>query len=177
MGTNKTRFKSLSSLLMGKTDSPTLKTQLAQQFGRTQRGTPDYGAAADQLGVSTRTLRRWAAAGAMPEKSPKAKAAASTIDAWRNSPQGREQLMGTRRANRLAGGFKVKVNGIFIISDDKRGRRDVRVDVDPDHAQSMVDAHIMGDDRTVSAAFDDAASNAFGGSVHVDIHDIRFEGK
>lgn len=154
---------------------PSVEQQLADVYGRTRQGHLDTKAAAEGLGVSRRTVQRWARTGKLPSSAAGQQAQAS-VQAWRDSPQGRRQQMGEARIKRLSNGFKARTTGIFQVSSDRRGRRDVLVDVSPQDAQAMIGAYLAGDERGMADAFDEAASGAFGyGSVHVDISSIRFD--
>ncbi len=154
--------------------APGVADQLADVYGRTSRGRLDTKKAAADLGVSQRTVQRWAKTGKLPT-SASGQQANQKMQAWHDSPEGRRAKIGERRIKQLSQGFKTKTTGSFQISGDRRGRRDVLIDVAPEQAQAMIDAYINGDDKAMGDAFDESASEAFGwGSVHVDVSSMRF---
>lgn len=165
------RYGSLAGFLAGKSEKPTVKTQLAQQFGTTRQGHVNTRQAAQELGVSQRTVQRWIKNGRMPA-SPKGQQAAAEVQQWRNTPEGRRQIMGPRRADRLAKGFAANIAGTFQISSDTR-KRAVNINFDAEHAAALVEAHLNGDQDAMRHIIDDAAAEAFGGgSVSVDVASI-----
>lgn len=154
---------------------PSVEQQLADVYGRTRQGHLDTKAAAEGLGVSRRTVQRWAKTGKLPSSTAGQQAQASVAQ-WRDSPAGRRQQMGDARIKRLSGGFKARTTGIFQVSQDRRGRRDVLIDVSPEDAQAMIGAYLAGDERGMADAFNESAAGAFGyGSVEVQISSIRFD--
>lgn len=154
---------------------PSVEQQLADVYGRTKQGRLDTKAAAEGLGVSRRTVQRWAKTGKLPASAAGQQAQAS-VASWRDSPQGRRQQMGEARIKRLSNGFKARTTGLFRVSEDKRGRRDVLIDVAPEQAEAMIDAYLNGDERGMSDAFNESAAGAFGwGSVEVEISSIRLD--
>lgn len=165
-------FRSLFAALAGKPERPTLRTQLAQVYGQNARGGPDTARAATLLGVSQRTVQRWVKAGKLPE-SAHGRVAADDITGWRDSSEGRAQLLGPRRSERLATqGFTAAVSGVFTVSKDKR-RRTVEAAIDPEHARDIVDALRSGDDAAAHRALEDAYGDAFGGSVKIDLEGME----
>lgn len=154
---------------------PSVEDQLAAVYGCTKKGGLDTKAAAEGLGVSRRTVQRWAKTGKLPSSAAGQHAKAS-VESWRDSPQGRRQQMGEARIKRLSNGFKARTTGVFHVSSDRRGRRDVLIDVAPEDAQAMIGAYLNGDEQGMHDAFNESASGAFGyGSVEVEISSIRFD--
>ena len=171
----KTKFPSITSLLAGNSDRPTFKTLLSRMYGTTKTGRPNLDKASADLGVSKRTMQRWVKNGE-PAQSKAGTAAQQRMTTWKNSPEGRRARISPRREQRLRQGFQIKVTGTFVISQDRRPRRDVGFDISDDHANAMFDSYLSGNDAGVNRALDDAAGDAFGGSVHVEVYYVSFAG-
>lgn len=144
--------------------APTPTSMVSDLFGMTRRGTPDTRAAAEQLGVSQRTVQRWLKQG-MPSRSVAADQLSQRHSSWRNSTAGRRARLSSRREARLRNrGTTMVFYGRVRISADER-RRGTTVTIDPNRMGQILDAALANDDRLALAHLEDAFGDAFGGSV------------
>jgi hypothetical protein len=152
--------------------APTPESMVRDVYGVSRRGTPDTRAAAQQLGVSQRTVQRWLKEG-MPRRSPAADALAQRHRGWRDSAAGRRARLSTRRESRLRNkGTSMLFYGKVRISADER-RRGTTVTIDGERMGRMLDAALAGNDQLALAELEDAFGDAFGGSVTlVDIEQL-----
>lgn len=133
-------------------------------FGVTRRGTPNTKAAAEQLGVSQRTVQRWVKQG-LPKRSGAAEGLAQRHTTWRNSPEGRRARLSPRRESRLRNkGTTMVFYGKIGISADQR-RRGTSVLIDGERMGQIIDASLAGDDQLALDRLEDAFGDSFGGSV------------
>lgn len=141
-------------------------------FGVTARGTPDTRAAAQQLGVSQRTVQRWVKQG-MPRRSSAADGLGERHRAWRDSAAGRRARLSTRREARLRNkGTQMVFYGKIRVSSDER-RRATTLTIGPERMAQILDAALAGNDQDALARLEDAFGDAFGGSVSlVDIEQL-----
>jgi hypothetical protein len=152
--------------------TPTTESMVRDLYGQTPRGKPDTKAAAQQLGVSQRTVQRWLQQG-MPKRSAAAGVLAQRHGAWRNAPEGRRARLSTRREARLRNkGTTMVFYGKVRISADER-RRGTTVTIDGNRMGQILDAALDGNDQLALARLEDAFGDAFGGSVTlVDIEQL-----
>lgn len=157
---------------------PRASTMMRDLFGRSARdkNAPDTKAAAAALGVSRRTAQRWAKEG-LPKKS---QAAAKLADQWQNSPAGRKRRIDPNAKRTVSqGGFLGgHVQAAVTISNDRRnGRmRGFTFSLDSEDGTAMMNAMSAGDDAAAYNSFLDGVSKGFGGSVDLDIGDIKWDG-
>lgn len=136
-------------------------------FGETRRGTPNTKAAAEQLGVSQRTVQRWLKQG-LPKRSSAADGLSRRHTSWRDSAQGRRARLGSRREARLRNkGTTMVFYGKISVSADQR-RRGTSVLIDGERMGQILDASLAGDDQLALDRLEDAFGDAFGGSVSLD---------
>lgn len=146
---------------------PAARELLIDLYGANARGGVDAKAAAAELGVSERTVRRWAKDG-IPEHA-KGAAVREGHREWRNSPDGREAKMNTRRESRLRNkGTTIKFNGRIKISGDNRHRK-VNIPLDGEAMSDILDALLAGNDDAARDALNDAFADFFGGDVDFDL--------
>lgn len=153
-----------------KTATP--KSMVRDIFGVTRRGAPDTKTAAQQLGVSQRTVQRWVKEG-LPRRSTAADQLTRQHAQWGNSPDGRRDRLSTRREARLRNqGTSMVFYGRVQVSADVR-RRGTTVPVSGERMGAIIDAALAGEDQVALARLEDAFGQAFGGSVSlVDIEQL-----
>lgn len=150
---------------------PEPRDLLRDLYGENARGGVDAKAAAADLGVSERTVRRWAKDG-IPEHS-KGGAVREQHEQWRNSPQGREAKMNSRRESRLRSkGTTIKFDGRIRISGDER-RRKANIPIDGEAMGDILDALLAGNDGAARDALNDAFADFFGGDVDFDLDSLE----
>ena len=137
--------------------------QVQDMYGKNSQGRPDTKAAAQQLGVSQRTVQRWLKEGRVPD-SEGGRKLTSAHGQWRDSPAGRRAQLSPARERRLRNGAQMKYTGKVKISNDSRFRS-TTVELSPEEMSAILDAQLTGDDRGAHEALEDAFGNAFGGSV------------
>lgn len=147
----------------------TTRGQVADLYGTGPRGGPNTKAAAEDLGVSPRTVQRWMQKGA-PERSRTGapERLSTSHEQWRDSPEGRRSQLGGRREKQLrTQGAQVKYLGAIAISGDPRNRRtrSTTVSLSGEQMSQILDAQLAGDDRAAHAALEDGFADAFGGSL------------
>lgn len=146
---------------------PDARTLLSDLYGTNARGGVDAKAAAADLGVSERTIRRWAKDG-IPSHS-KGENVRQSHQEYRNSAEGRAAGMNSRREARLRNsGTTLSLNGMVKISGDKRHRK-VNIPLDGQAMGDILDALLAGNDLAARDALDDALADFFGGEVEVDL--------
>lgn len=140
-------------------------------YGLSPRGGPNTKAAAQDLGVSQRTVQRWIKDG-MPKgrsRSGGPEQLKADHQAWKNSSAGRRAALSPRREARLRNqGTSMVFFGKISISGDQR-RRSTTVDITGTQMGQIIDANLAADDVAAHAALEDAFGNAFGGSVSLEI--------
>lgn len=111
-------------------------------------------AAADALGVTTRTVQRWTTTtGAQKRNAPAAKVA-QLRTAVRDSPAVRAQLVGQRRAARLRNsGTSVRIKGMQGVSSEYARRRHITTAMPGRRIEPALTAWLGGDDDAAAAAF------------------------
>lgn len=145
--------------------------RLADLYGLTDRGRPNTHAAADDLGVSQRTVQRWIQSGHLPQNLTGQQVSRQHQD-WQNSAAGREGKMSSRREARLRSkGTTIEYLGMVEISRDRRKRK-VSAQLDGDQVSAIIDALKAGDDASAHSALEDAFGDLFGGSVTLSPIDI-----
>lgn len=144
---------------------PDAKTLLGELYGHNARGGVDAKAAAAELGVSERTVRRWAKDG-IPAHA-KGADVRERHQEYRRSPEGRSAAMNSRREARLRNkGTTLSLNGMVKISGDKRHRK-VNIPLGGEAMGDIIDALLAGNDTAAREALDDALADFFGGEVEV----------
>lgn len=136
-------------------------------YGVTPRGKPDTRAAAQDLGVSQRTVQRWLQRGLLPSRSRSggAERLASGHQGWRQSPAGRRAALSPRREARLRNkGTTIRYLGVITISADRR-RRSAVVPLDGERMGRILNQILAGNDAAAHRELEDAFGDRFGGSV------------
>ena len=152
--------------------TPTVRDRIADLYGTDPRGRANTRSAADDLGVSQRTVQRWIRTNQQPA-SPPSQALTRRHTDYQNSPAGRAGQISPRREARLRQqGTTVLFKGKVQISADQR-TRSVRVLLTGDQMSAILDAALAGNDRGSLDALEDAFGDVFGGSVALTIDDIR----
>lgn len=144
-------------------------------YGQTVRGRPDTRAAAQELGVSQRTVQRWLQQG-LPARSDAAGALAQRHGGWRASAAGRRARMGPRREQRLRskGGTVVFLGKVAVSADPRNGtQRSFTTELNGDQLGPILDAALDGRDTEAFEIFQDTLSGDFGGQVELDPDDLR----
>lgn len=143
-------------------------------YGTGRRGGLNAQAAAADLGVSARTVRRWAQQG-IPASAGGGRLQ-DTYQTWTNTDAGRAAaLQGADTAKRdqpMAVAFYGKV----IISNDPRNRvnRSLSFTLSPAESNLLLDTARAGGEADLHAALEYlASSKGFGGSVTLDITDLN----
>lgn len=153
---------------------PTPAEVITRLYGRGPRGGINTRAAAADLGVSARTVRRWAQQG-IPASAGGARLQ-SDYRTWEASPAGKTvALEGVEQAKRdqpMAVAFYGKV----IISNDPRNatNRSLSFTLSPAESNLLLDTARAGGEADLQAALEYiASSKGFGGGVSLDIHDLN----
>ena len=145
--------------------------RLADLYGLTDRGRPNTHAAADDLGVSQRTVQRWIQSGNLPQNLTGQQVTRQHED-WQNSAAGRVDKLGSRREARLRNkGTTIEYFGMVEISRDRR-KRAVSAQLDGEQMSAIIDALKAGDDAAAHSALEEAFGDLFGGSVTLSPIDI-----
>lgn len=153
---------------------PTPREVLTDLYGTGPRGGLNTKAAAAELGVSERTVRRWAHTG-IPSNAH-GQALKTQHQDWQHSPEGREAAMNTRRESRLRGrGTTLSFTGVIKISSDVR-RRSTDLVLSAEQVGPIIDALLAGNDDAALDALEDAFGDAFGGSVSLAIENLHTKG-
>jgi hypothetical protein len=154
--------------------APAPESMVRDLYGVTRRGTPDTKTAAEQLGVSQRTVQRWLKQG-LPRRprSTGPDRLRQAHRAWKASPAGRRAALSPRREARLRNkGTSMVFYGTVRVSADQR-RRGTTVTIGGQRMGQILDATLAGNDQLALARLEDAFGDAFGGSVTlVDIEQL-----
>lgn len=145
---------------------PEPRDMLRDIYGSNARGGVDAKAAAEDLGVSERTVRRWAKDG-IPSHA-KGAGVRESHQQWRASPEGRQSAMNTRRESRLRSrGTTIRFKGRVKVSQEWR-KRDIEFPISSEDAGDLLDALLAGNDEAALDIFADAMGDGFfGGDVAV----------
>lgn len=155
-------------------EPPTSATVITRLYGTGPRGGINTRAAAADLGVSARTVRRWAHQG-IP-----ASAGGTRLQhdyrAWEDTPVGKsvtlEAVESAKRNQPMAMAFYGKV----IISSDPRNatNRSLSFTLSPSESNLLLDTAQAGGEADLQAALEHIASTkGFGGGVSLDIADLN----
>lgn len=117
-------------------------------------------AIASQLGVSTRTVQRWASGKGKPSKGN-----AGRLDGLRRAPEVRRAVAPRKRGG-LRRDAKLKIDGyqgpISGPNDHRRQRLVTGWTVDGEHMNQMIDAWESGDDAAAAGALKDWFETEYG---------------
>lgn len=149
-------------------------SMVQDMYGQNARGGPNTKAAAQDLGVSQRTVQRWIKTGHVPAKpGGGGEKLQQGHDRWAKSPDGRRAKLSTRREARLRNqGTSMVFFGTIQISGDTRNRG-ITVDLTGPQMSRILDAALAGDDVAAHKALEDAFGQAMGGSVRLRIEHIE----
>jgi hypothetical protein len=157
----------------------TPRVMIQRLFGRTPRGRPDTKAAADQLGVSQRTVQRWIH-DRKPPKSDAGQQLQSSYQQWQNTAAGRKSALGRKADARVRGTRRITFTGWLKISHDVRERKNMQIDIRAQHrplVDNLVDQLAAGNDQAAHEALEDLVTNTadWGGDVYLRIDSLKFE--
>lgn len=160
---------------MGRAPTETAPREiLSDLYGSGPKGGLNTKAAAADLGVSERTVRRWAHEG-IPAHTTGDQVRSQHTD-WQASPEGREAKMNPRREQRIRSkGTTVSFAGKIKISRDIR-RRAVSVALTGEQMGPILDALLAGNDAAAQDALEDAFGDVFGGSLSLAIESLSTKG-
>lgn len=150
---------------------PDPRTLLGDLYGHNARGGPDAKAAAADLGVSERTVRRWAKEGIPAHvKGAETRAAHQEL---RQAPEYRSKHLGGDREERLRKGGEIRIKGRFQVSGaDRQGTRWVALRVGSEEMSDIIDALLAGNDTAALEALEDVVGAAFGGEVGLSLDEL-----
>lgn len=159
----------------GTPTKPTAREVLGDLFG-TKAGTPDTTKAANKLGVSRRTIQRWIQQDKLPANA-KGQALAKRHQRWENeSKAGQAKVFSAVADKAGATGLSVQFRGKIAISSDRRNgqSRSIGFALSSDEVAFLAAAG-EGGRADLHAAFEHiAGGKGFGGSVQLDIDDLKF---
>lgn len=155
--------------------SNTPRAKLLDLFGR-HKGRVNVKRAAEELGVSQRTVRRWVQTRKIP-RSAAGERLRSSHATWRDSAAGRRKALNQSARAQAAGIDAFKYTGWVRISRDRRWRKGMQVPVqDEKDMQRMLGCLADGDDRGAHRALEDiVTAGGFGGSVELDIDHLDID--
>lgn len=153
----------------------TPRAMVARHYGKGPRGGLNTKAAAEDLGVSQRTVQRWIKDRRMPETSEGGDRLKQKHEAWKESPDGRRSALGRKRKDELLAARTVNMNGQVKVSKDVRPRTGLEVGITEGDMARVVDALASGDDAGAYAILEDVFGDAFGGSVGLSFEKVWFE--
>lgn len=166
----KTLWEALSRKAKPVSVSP--RERITDLYGTDPRGRPNTRAAAEDLGVSQRTIQRWLKADREPS-SPAGRQLTHQHQSWRSSAAGRAGQINSRREARLRkSGTTIQYKGLIAISADRR-KRNTSVLLTGEQMSTILDATQAGDDDAALSALEDAFGDVFGGSVTLTPDDIN----
>lgn len=146
---------------------PTVNKMMRQLYG-THKRRPDVKAAAEGLGVSAATVRRWLKHG-LPQRGPNTDTLKDQHRAWLNTSAGRTSQIPVKTRQLLMGddppGMTFNFYGKIAISSDPRNNtpRNSTFTLSGEQAQSVLLAALSGDDAAAQAALEQGAADGFGG--------------
>jgi hypothetical protein len=169
----------LFTALTGRTGAVggSLVDQLSAAFGPGARGARvNARAAAQALGVSTRTVQRWVAGDSKP-KPANAQAVRRRARQAATTKAGRRSAMATARGDRASRyGARLHITGTQGPLDYERYRRTANLDLDPAMVEQLRDAYEAGGDRGVVDWATGALDQNYVSDWNiVSIDDIRFD--
>ncbi len=150
----------------------TPRDMVSDLYGTTPRGAANTAAAATALWTSQRTIQRSIRAG-LPRRSPAAEQLSGSHRTWRDTtPEGRRQSMTPRQTRRLR---RNGAMGGVLRADQNLPQRPVRettVAISAARMRQIMDATLAGDDAASLTALEAAFSDAFGGSVSLEVSSL-----
>lgn len=156
----------------------TPRVMIGRLFGRT-RGRLNTKAAADQLGVSQRTVQRWVHDRKTPSSEAGQRLQAAHRD-WYSTAAGRKSALGRKNLARIQRARRIYFNGHLKISNDVRKRENMQIDINlaaRQKLQEVIEHMAAGDDPSAHTALEEliGESDNWGGPVSIRIDDLRFE--
>lgn len=153
----------------------TPRAMITKLFGRNSRGGPDTKTAADQLGVSQRTVQKWIHNRRTPTSSG-GDQLRTQYQGWQHTPAGRKSTLGRKNRDRLLSTRRITFSGTLAVSGDVRKRNSMEIEVaNPQLMANLVDQLGAGDDPGTHRALEDLIGDPFGGDVSVRIDKIEFQ--
>ena len=141
---------------------------LSNVYGANSRGGVNARAAAAGLGVSERTIQRWAKLNKLPSNKNGERA----MRVWKESPKVRAARMNPRRESKMRNkGTTLEFKGIIRVSKDLRRRR-INIDLTGEETGVVLDSLLAGNDERAHAALEDIFSDAFRGDVELAIQSL-----
>lgn len=153
--------------------APAVQRESARDLvARAEQALGSKKAVADRLGVSQRTVERWAAGEGRIRNKPSAKNADKLRDLGRNAPESRKRDMSNLRAARIRNkGAKIKVSGNIgptIGGNDYKRQRTVEIDLSGEAMAPVLDAWLAGDDDAALAALHEALDSEYVAGFELD---------
>lgn len=163
-------WRFFASTLSARPPQPRPNTMLRDLFGRGRRDhtRADTGRAAEELGVSQRTVERW-----IQKKKIPAAREQEIRQRWEESPAGRKRRIDPAAQRLFVSGQPIActVEADVTISNDRRNGtpRAFTLVFGADEAQGIMQSMIQGDEDEAERVWDQVVERGFGGSVDMDI--------
>jgi hypothetical protein len=162
-------FRSLAAGIGGGSQrrEPTVNRMIRHVYG-TRNRRPNIKAAAEGLGVSQPTVRRWLKQG-LPRRGPNTETLKDQHRGWLDTPAGRASQIPRAVRRQLEGeaprGVQFHFYGKIRISADARNDipRSSTFRLSGPEARPVLLAALSGDDAAAQAALEEAAADGFGG--------------
>lgn len=161
--------------LVDRTPQPRPKTMLRDLYGRSRRDRtrPDTARAAENLGVSRRTVQRWVREDKIPVDR-----AGDLRAKWDNSSAGRKRRIDPAAQRTFVSGVPMvcTVEAQIQISNDRRNNeaRPFTLTFEPDTSQALMQAMLAGDDDEAEQIWEKAIVDGFGGSIDLNIKNTKW---
>ncbi|MEV5880729.1 hypothetical protein AB0L75_42465 [Streptomyces sp. NPDC052101] len=150
---------------VSRTPAPTGKESAADLVTRAEQALGSKKAVADRLGVSTRTVERWAKREGRWRSKPKAQHEQMLRDLARNAPEARARSMSPLRAARIrnkGATLRVTANmGPSYAGKKYRRERTIEVQLSGDAMQPVIDKWLSGDDAGAMEALHSALDEEY----------------
>lgn len=156
---------------VGRGRAPTPLAAMQKLYGKGRGGKGvNTKAAAQDLGVSQRTVQRWV----KDRRTPKSEAGArltQQYQAWQNTPRGRASALGRRHQGAVREAKRFTITCTVKISTDVGKRTNMAIDIADDSRGDwnlMVDHMIAGDDAGMHDYLERVTGQSgFGGDVEI----------
>lgn len=156
--------RNLFEAITGRPSDKSIRDQVREVYGTNSRGGANTAAAAEDLGVSARTIQRWIKADKTPHSDNGATFGRKHTD-WRNSAAGRAEVPVTKTEKQLrSNGGTIGFNGTVAISSDRTDRT-VNIILSAQEMSAVLDALRNGDDTAAHTVLESALESWTGGSV------------
>lgn len=141
-------------------------------YGEGQRGGVNARKAATKLGVSERTIRRWAKDGLPATEA--AKKLETRHKRWQRGPKGRENALQGRMNTFQQRGAAATLKGDVAISGDRRHRQ-LNLALTAADMTVLRDVAVHGNESDLKAAMEQIVGQQFGGSVTLELDALDFQ--